>query len=129
MGEVDEIFDYIVQYEEENNLQDISSPNELEDIDLSPEDIEFLQSEGNKLPPVPEGKEMSPAMLNFARTVTKAYRLYYFQFLHFIENSDAWNCAMQGFTRGDEVRNCRLPDLCHEINYGPWCLSARFDKC
>ena len=250
MGEVDEIFDYIVQYEEENNLQDISSPDELEDIDLSPEDIEFLQSEGNKLPPIPEGKEMSPAMLNFARTVTKAYRLCYFQFLHFIENSDvlnpdilgyctrinidsffqeviakrtttaavnrrfvsaiqkysnfweervgfnvesdavkkaledakvcarrfhsqsiihvdahkyrptrhpspaqeltmieealndhthskygflpiginfliSWNCAMQGFTRGDEVRNCRLPDLCHEINYGPWRLSEQ----
>ena len=53
MGEVDEIFDYIVQYEEENNLQDISSPDELEDIDLSPEDIEFLQSEGNKVPPIP----------------------------------------------------------------------------
>ena len=250
MGEVDEIFDYIVQYEEENNLQDISSPDELEDIDLSPEDIDFLQSEGNKLPPIPEGKEMSPAMLNFARTVTKAYRLCYFQFLHFIENSDvlnpdilgyctrinidsffqeviakrtttaavnrrfvsaiqkysnfweervgfnvesdvvkkaledakvcarrfhsqsiihvdahryrptrhpspaqelsmieealndhthskygflpiginfliSWNCAMQGFTRGDEVRNCRLPDLCHEINYGPWRLSEQ----
>jgi hypothetical protein len=35
----------------------------------------------------------------------------------------SWNCAMQGFTRGDEVRNCRLADLCHEINYGPWHLS------
>jgi len=35
----------------------------------------------------------------------------------------SWNCAMQGLTRGDEVRNCRLADLCHEINYGPWRLS------
>jgi hypothetical protein len=25
----------------------------------------------------------------------------------------SWNCSMQGFTRGDEVRSCRLPDLCH----------------
>ncbi len=32
---------------------------------------------------------------------------------------------MQGLTRGDEVRNCRLADLCHEINYGPWRLSER----
>lgn len=35
----------------------------------------------------------------------------------------SWNCAMQAFTRGDEVRSCRLPDLCHETNYGPWRLS------
>jgi hypothetical protein len=35
----------------------------------------------------------------------------------------SWNCAMQAFTRGDEVRSCRLPDLCHEVNYGPWRLS------
>jgi len=32
----------------------------------------------------------------------------------------SWNCSMQAFTRGDEVRNCRLPDLCWEINYGPF---------
>ncbi len=31
----------------------------------------------------------------------------------------SWNCAIQAFTRGDEVRNCCLADLCHEINYGP----------
>jgi hypothetical protein len=30
---------------------------------------------------------------------------------------------MQVFTRGDEVRRCCLPYLCHEINYGPWCLA------
>lgn len=250
MGDVDEIFDLVLQYEEENNLQDIASPDEMEDIDLSPEEVEFLEKEGNKLPPVPEGKAVSPAMLNFARTITKAYRLCFFQFLHFIDNSEglnpdilgyctrinidsffqeviakrtttaavnrrfvsaiqkysdfweervgfkvesnavkkaledakvcarqfhshssvhvdahkyrptrhpspaqeltmieealkdhthskygflpiginfliSWNCAMQGFTRGDEVRNCRLPDLCHEINYGPWRLSEQ----
>jgi hypothetical protein len=34
----------------------------------------------------------------------------------------AWNCSMQGFTRGDEVRGCRIPDLCFESSYGPWRL-------
>lgn len=46
MGEVDEIFDLVLQYEEDNNLQDISSPDEMEDIDLSPVEIKFLQKEG-----------------------------------------------------------------------------------
>jgi hypothetical protein len=35
----------------------------------------------------------------------------------------SWNCAMQGLTRGDEVRSCRLADMCHEINYGPFHLA------
>jgi hypothetical protein len=34
-----------------------------------------------------------------------------------------WNCTIQGFTRGDEVHSCRLPDLCHESNYGAWHLT------
>jgi hypothetical protein len=34
----------------------------------------------------------------------------------------SWNCAMHAFTRGDEVRSCQLPDLCHKVNYGPWHL-------
>ena len=29
---------------------------------------------------------------------------------------------MQAFTRGDEVRTCRLADLCREKSYGPWRL-------
>jgi len=36
----------------------------------------------------------------------------------------SWNCAMQALTRGDEVRSTRIPDLCHETNYGPWRLTS-----
>jgi hypothetical protein len=41
----------------------------------------------------------------------------------------SWNCSMQGFTRGDEIRSCRLPDLCHERNYGPWRLADKGASC
>jgi hypothetical protein len=37
----------------------------------------------------------------------------------------SWNCAMQGFTRGDEVCSCCLPNLCHASNYGPWHLTEQ----
>ena len=32
---------------------------------------------------------------------------------------------MQAFTRGDEVRSSRLPNLCHEVNFGPYRLSEQ----
>ena len=248
MDSVEDIYNALLEYEEENNLQDPSAPEEAEDITLTPEELEYLEKEGSKLLPLPEGKSMSQSMLNFARTVTKAYRLCFFQFVHFVDNADSlgpdvlgyctrhnidqffqiviskrtttpavnrrfvaaiqkysdyweertgfqvfsesvkkaledakackkrlhsqfsahvdahkhrptlhhspeqesrmieeafrsnihskvgvlplginflisWNCAMQGFTRGDEVRSCRLADLCHESNYGPWRLT------
>jgi hypothetical protein len=248
MNTMDDIYDAVLEYEEESNLQDPSAPEEMEDITLTPEELEYLEKEGDNLPPLPEGKYMSQSMLNFARTVTKAYRLCYFQFVHFVDHAQSlcpdvlgycsrnnidqffqvviskrtmtpavnrrfvaaiqkysdfweertgfqvfsevvkkaledakackkrlhsqfsahvdahkhhptlhhspeqesrmieeafrsnihskvgflpmginflisWNCAMQGFTRGDEVRSCRLADLCHESNYGPWRLT------
>lgn len=238
------IFDELLRQENEEGLGDPCSPEEDRDILLSPDDQEFLKKHQNYVPPVAEGKEISLSMLNFIRNVTKAYRLCYFQFVSFVDNtpgfdsdilgyctrknidgffanviskrtttagvnrrfvaaiqryaiyweerfgfvvdsdvvkkalSDAkncakhlhatsnvhvdahrfrptkhtsatqenrmiinafscettskkgvlplginflisWNCSMQGFTRGDEVRNCRLADLCHEVNYGP----------
>ena len=264
VNEPEGIFDSILQDEFENDDEDQEeleyefmmdeldiSDDELEENDnnLLPEERAFVQEQSHRFPPVPEGKVVSPAMLNFIRTVTKAYRLCYFQFMDFVNNTDylsvddlgyctrqnidtffrvviskrttcaavnrryvsaiqkfsndweertgfridspivkkalsdaklcrkrflssttrrhvdahkhrptkhpspsqelelldiawrdvrssrqgclplginfliSWNCAMQGFTRGDEVRRCRLPDLCHEINYGPWRLS------
>jgi hypothetical protein len=251
MTSAESTYQSILEYEKANGIEDPSAPDEEEDIFLSPEDEEFVKKHGNKLPPVPEGKDLSPSMINFARSVTKAYQLCYFQFLQFVDNkhplltpdilgyctrknideffkevvskrvtspavnrhyvsaiqkySDyweerigfkvdsvvikksledakvckkqyhtnnfvhvdahkhiptkhpsptqemvlidkafaddtfhrhawipvginfliSWNCAMQGFTRGDEVRNCRLADLCHEINYGPWRLGEQ----
>jgi len=250
MNTAEGTYQHILDYEKENGIGDISAPDEEEDPVLSPEDEVFVTKHGNKLPPVPKGKELSPTMINFARGLTKAYRLCYFQFMLFVDNhpflttdllgyctrrniddffvqiiskrittaavnrryvsalqkysdyweerlgfkveSDvvkkaledaknckkkyhatnfvhvdahkhrptkhpspaqelvmiekafedctpskygwlpmginfliSWNCAMQGLTRGDEVRNCRLADLCHEINYGPWRLSER----
>jgi len=264
VNEPEGIFDSILQDEFENDDEDQEeleyefmmdeldiSDDELEENDnnLLPEERAFVQEQSHRIPPVPEGKVVSPAMLNFIRTVTKAYRLCYFQFMEFVNNTDylsvddlgyctrqnidtffrvviskrttcaavnrryvsaiqkfsndweertgfridspivkkalsdaklcrkrflssttrrhvdahkhrptkhpspsqelelldiawrdvrssrqgclplginfliSWNCAMQGFTRGDEVRRCRLPDLCHEINYGPWRLA------
>ena len=250
MEGVDDIFEAVLQYEIHNNIQDVAAPDELEDIELSPDELIFLEKEANKLPPVPEGKAVSSSMVNFAMTVTKAYRLCFFQFMQYVDNTEGlcpdvlgycsrdnidhffqnviskrttspavnrrfvsaiqkysdlweerpgfkvdsivvkkalddaklckkrmhsqfsehvdahkyrptlhhspdqelqmivdaltsytpskygylplginflicWNCSMQGFTRGDEVRNCRLPDLCHESNYGPWRLSEQ----
>ncbi len=47
-----------------------------DDVDDLP-DIErrFLEEQSHRLPPVPEGKIVSVNMVNFARDVTKAYRL------------------------------------------------------
>jgi hypothetical protein len=244
--EVDDIYESILDYEEQNGLFD---PDE--DVDVN-EDTEapVVSSEGksSNIPPIPEGKSVTPLMLNFVQNVTKSYRICFFQFINFVDNAHSlspdilgyctrenidtffleviskrttnpavnrryvsaiqkycifweertgfivendvvkkaladaklckkkfhsrfsehvdahkhrptrhpspaqelsmielafkdhrsskygwlplgvnflisWNCAMQGFTRGDEVRNCRLPDLCHEVNFGPWRLS------
>ena len=56
MNTVDDIYDAVLEYEEENNLQDPSAPEEMEDITLTPEELEYLEKEGDNLPPLPEGK-------------------------------------------------------------------------
>jgi hypothetical protein len=40
---VDDIYDAVLEYEEENNLQDPSAPEEMEDITLTPEELEYLE--------------------------------------------------------------------------------------
>ncbi len=66
MDNVDDIYNALLEYEEEINLQDPSAPEEGEDISLTPEELEYLEKDGDKLPPLPEGKSMSQSMLNFA---------------------------------------------------------------
>jgi hypothetical protein len=91
VNEPEGIFDSILQDEFENNDEDQEeleyefmmdeldiSDDELEENDnnLLPEERAFVQEQSHRIPPVPEGKVVSPAMLNFIRTVTKAYRLF-----------------------------------------------------
>jgi len=182
VNEPEGIFDSILQDEFENDDEDQEevayefmmdeldiSDDELEENDnnLLPEERAFVQEQSHRFPPVPEGKVVSPAMLNFIRTVTKAYRLCYFQFMDFINNTDYLNMddlgyctrqnidtffhvviskrttcaavnrryvsAIQKFSSDWEERagfhvdlpivKKALPDLCHEINYGPWRLA------
>ena len=103
MEGVDDIFDVVLQYEMQNNLQDVAAPDELEDIQLSPEELLFLEKEANKLPPVPEGKIVSPSMVNFARTVTKAYRLCFFQFMQYVDNTDGLCPDVLGYCTRDNI--------------------------
>ena len=242
-----DIFDEIVHYEEENGLGDPAEPMYVMERLLSEADILYLRGNSDRLPPVVPGRLITPSMMNYARSVTKAYRLCYSQFVQYVnsqeelvldqfgyitrENVDSffevviskrttspavnrryvsalqqyaafweerpgfvvdsprvkqalenakkvkqlhheqstihvdahkhrptlihsidqetamithafhdlttsragnlpvgmnflisWNCSMQGFTRGNEVRGCRIPDLCFEISYGPWRL-------
>jgi len=257
----DSIFDSIVADETINNDIDVEELEyeitnsyiiDEDDLDdLPDEERRFLEEQSHRLPPVPEGKIVSVNMVNFARDVTKAYRLCFFQFMHFVDQSPqltpdllgycnrqnidmffriviskrttsaavnrryvsaiqkysdyweertgfvvespvvkkalsdalhcrkqylsansrahvdahkhrptkqpspsqelllidlawrdlrasrigylptginfliSWNSAMQAFTRGDEVRSSRLPDLCHEVNFGPYRLSEQ----
>jgi hypothetical protein len=257
----DSIFDSIVADETFNNDIDVEELEyeitnsyiiDEDDLDdLPDEERRFLEEQSHRLPPVPEGKIVSVNMVNFARDVTKAYRLCFFQFMHFVDQSPqltpdllgycnrqnidmffriviskrttsaavnrryvsaiqkysdyweertgfvvespvvkkalsdalhcrkqylsansrahvdahkhrptkqpspsqelllidlawrdlrasrigylptginfliSWNSAMQAFTRGDEVRSSRLPDLCHEVNFGPYRLSEQ----
>jgi len=103
VDEPEGIFESILQDEFENDDEDQEeleyefvmdrldiSNDELEDNDnnLLPEERAFVQEQSHRFPPVPEGQAISPAMLNFIRTVTKAYRLCYFQFMEFINNTD-----------------------------------------
>jgi hypothetical protein len=237
----DNIFDEIVQHEEENGLGDPAEPVHESERLLSEADILYLS------PPVVPGRLITPSMMNYARSVTKAYRLCYSQFVQYVNSREdsvldqfgyitrdnleyffevvvskrttspavnrryvsalqqysafweeqpgfvvdsprikltlenakimkqlhheqstihmdahkhrptlihsidqetamithafqdlttsragnlpigmnfliSWNCSMQGFTCGNEVRGCRIPDLCFEISYGPWRL-------
>lgn len=248
MDTFNDIFDEILQYEAENNIEDYTAPEEEEDIQLTPEELLVVENMGSKLPPLMEGRDITSSMINFATCVTKSYRICYAQFVQYVDNTNqlspdelgyctrtnidhffqnviskrvtsmavnrryvsalqkyskfweerinftveslivkkalddakicklkhhsstkkhidahkhrptlhhsvdqelamitealtnvepskygylpqgvnlliSWNCSMQGFTRGDEVRSCRLPDLCHESNYGPWRLA------
>ena len=43
MDNVDDIYNAVLEYEEENNLQDPSAPEEGEDITLTPEELEYLE--------------------------------------------------------------------------------------
>lgn len=242
-------FQQVLDYENEHNLQDYTEPEEEIHALLSEEDVLYFQRYGDKLPPIAPGRQITPSMINFAKSVVKAYRICFSQFVQFINNSSdlmldsfgyctrnnvdtffevviarrttsaavnrryvsalqkyndyweerpgfivdsprvkkaleiakvtkqlhhqqsnkhvdahkhrptlhhtleqenemineaflcntisrgnenigylllgvnfliSWNCSMQGFTRGDEVRGCRFPDLCHEVCYGPF---------
>jgi hypothetical protein len=64
MDNVDDVYNALLEYEKENNLQDPSAPEEGEDITLTLEELEYLEIEGNKHPLLPEGKIMSESMLN-----------------------------------------------------------------
>ncbi len=41
MDNVDDIYSTLLKYEEENNLQDPSAPEEGEDVTLTPEELEY----------------------------------------------------------------------------------------
>ena len=62
-------------------LGDPCSPDEERDILLSGDDNAFLEKYGNKVSPVDEGKDFSPAMFIFIRNITKVYRLCYVRFV------------------------------------------------
>jgi hypothetical protein len=89
MEAAESTYQSILDYERENNLGDILAPDEdeEEDIVLSPIDEAFLKKHGNQLPPTPKGKELTVSMITFARGLTKAYRLCYFQFMQFVDNN------------------------------------------
>ena len=97
MNTAEGTYQHILDYEKENGIGDISAPDEEEDPVLSPEDEVFVTKHGNKLPPVPKGKELSPAMINFARGLTKAYRLCYFQFMLFVDNHPFLTTDLLGY--------------------------------
>jgi len=81
----DSIFDSIVADETFNNDIDVEELEyeitnsyiiDEDDLDdLPDEERRFLEEQSHRLPPVPEGKIVSVKMVNFARDVTKAYRL------------------------------------------------------
>jgi hypothetical protein len=97
MNTAEGTYQHILDYEKENGIGDISAPDEEEDPVLSPEDEVFVTKHGNKLPPVPKGKELSPTMINFARGLTKAYRLCYFQFMLFVDNHPFLTTDLLGY--------------------------------
>ncbi len=87
MNVVNDIFNEIEEYEATHNMLDFTAPDEPEDIEFSPLEYAELEHLGNKLPPLMPGRTMTTSMLNFAVGVTKAYRLCYAQFFHFIDNA------------------------------------------
>jgi hypothetical protein len=72
-GEV--TFRQVLEYETENQLQDIAEPDEEIHALLSDEDIIYLEQCGDKLPPVAPGRQITPSMINFVKSVVKAYRI------------------------------------------------------
>ncbi len=101
MEEVDDILDAVLQYEMQNNIQDVAAPDELEDI----QELIFLEKEANKLPPVPEGKMVSSSLVNFARTVTKTYRICFFQFMQYVDNTNGLCRDVLGYCKRDSIDN------------------------
>ena len=87
MNVINDIFNEIEEYEATHNMLDFTAPDEPEDIEFSPLEYAELEHLGNKLPPLMPGCTMTTSMLNFAVGVTKAYRLCYAQFVHFIDNA------------------------------------------
>ncbi len=88
MDTFNDIFDEVLQYEAENNIEDFTAPEEEEDIQLTPEELLVVENMGSKPPPLMEGRVITSSMINFATCVTKAYRICYAQFVQYVDNTN-----------------------------------------
>jgi len=85
---LNELFDEVLQYEALHDMEDNTAPEEAEDIELTQEEYQLIESMGNKLPPLMEGKVITSSMIIFATCVTKAYRICYAQFVQYVDDTN-----------------------------------------
>jgi hypothetical protein len=71
--------------------------------DLPDEERRFLEEQSHRLPPVPEGKIVSVNIVSFARDVTKAYRLCFFQFMHYVDQSPQLSPDLLGYCNHQNI--------------------------
>ena len=81
-------FQQVLQYKSYYSFQDPAESDKGIDLLLSEEDIISLQEHGDKLPSIAAGRQISPSMVNFAKSVTKAYYICFTQFIQFVCNND-----------------------------------------
>ena len=102
---LNELFDEVLQYEALHDMEDNTAPEEAEDIELTQEEYQLIESMGNKLPPLMEGKVITSSMINFATCVTKAYRICYAQFVQYVDDTNDLS--------PDEVGYCTRSNINH----------------
>ena len=103
MNDLESILNELEEYERVHNLEDISAPDEAEDIELTEEEYAIVDRMGEKLPPLAPGRTVTSSMINFAHTVTKSYRLCYFQFYLYVENTIALSPDEMGYVTRKNV--------------------------